>query len=300
MKNVKESFPVSHSLFVLVWMRGHLLILAAFILLVAGAHAEEDEADTFIGASQAALRAGKTDEAYALAGKAIVAAPKRLQPLLFRAKLYEKTGEHEKAIADYSAALKFDTATSRIYQERGQENFRAGHIKESIADFDEYIKQNPEAAPHHWQRGIALYYAGRFDDGKKQFEIHKTVNPNDVENAVWHFLCNARATTPEKARAELIKIENDGRVPMMQIYALFKGDLKPDDVLAAAKANNPSPTELEEQLFYAHLYLGIYFEALGDNDKAREHIFKSVNDYKSPHYMGDVARVHAAILKEKK
>ena len=278
------------------------LLLASFMIasLSMTTLAEDNDADSFMGAAQAAARAGKMEEAYALAGKAIEAAPKQLRPLLFRAKLYEKAGEHVKAIADYDAALKFDIAPPRLYQERGQEHFRAGHIKESIEDFDAYIKSDPGAAPHHWQRGIALYYAGRFEDGKKQFEIHKTVNPNDVENAVWHFLCNARATSPEKARAELIKIENDGRVPMMQIYALFKGELKPEDVIATAKAGNPPQATLDEQLFYAHLYLGIYYEAIGDAAKAKEHIFKSVDDFKSPHYMGDVARVHAAILREKK
>src|SRR5205085_5258473 len=147
---------------------------------------------------------------------------------------------------------------------------------------------DPERAPHHWQRGISLYYAGRFEDGVKQFELHQTVNPNDVENAVWHFLCNARATSPEKARKALIPIENDGRVPMMQIHALFKGDAKPEDVIKTAEAGTPSAAELNDRLFYAHLYLGIYFEAIGENAKAREHILKSVDDYKSEHYMGDV------------
>lgn len=281
-------------------MRIGLMFGVALAVLAASARAEEDEALSFMGAAQAAMRQGKTEEAYALATKAVEASPKKLQPLMFRGKLYEKTGQHAKAIADYDAALKFENAPPDIYQARGQEHFRAGHIAESIADFDAYIKANAGAAPHHWQRGISLYYAGRFEDGKKQFEIHQTVNPNDVENAVWHFLCNARASSPEKARAALIKIDNDGRVPMMQIYALFKGDLKPEDVIATAKAGNPAPAELDERLFYAHLYLGIYFEAIGDIAKAKEHIFKSADDFKSAHYMGDVARVHAAILREKK
>jgi lipoprotein NlpI len=45
-------------------------------------------------------------------------------------------------------------------------------------------------------------------------------------------------------------------------------------------------------LFYAHLYLGLYFEALGDAEKARKHITRAAGQYQTGDYMGDVARVH--------
>ena len=64
-------------------------------------------------------------------------------------------------------------------------------------------KAVPDEAPYLWQRGIALYYAGRYDDCRRQFESHRSVNPDDVENAAWHFLCVARAESPAKARAAL-------------------------------------------------------------------------------------------------
>jgi len=150
----------------------------------------------------------------------------------------------------------------------------------------------PFQVPQHWQRGIAYYYAGRFEAGRKQFELHQTVNPNDVENAVWHFLCVARASNVEKARAALIPITGDARVPMMEVHALFAGKLKPEDILKAATAGNPPAARLNRQLFYAHLYLGLYFEALGDDGKAREHITKAAGEYQTGDYMGDVARVH--------
>ena len=77
----------------------------------------------------------------------------------------------------------------------GEEAFRAGKIDESIKQFDLAIAAQPRLAPHHWQRGISLYYAGRFDDCRRQFEIHQTVNSEDVENSVWHFLCGSRLTS---------------------------------------------------------------------------------------------------------
>jgi lipoprotein NlpI len=107
----------------------------------------------------------------------------------------------------------------------------------------------------------------------------------------------ARLSGVEKARASLIPIEKDSRVPMMQIYDLFAGKAKAEDVLAAAKAGEGS--QLRQQLFYAHLYIGLYYEATGDEKLARENIFKAAEQYSEADYMGAVARVHAAVLRVK-
>ena len=77
--------------------------------------------------------------------------------------------------------------------------------------------------------------------------------------------------------------------------ALFAGKATPEDVIAAAQQ-----AKGDDPMFYAHLYLGLYFEAIGDREKTREHIFKAARDFKAPHYMGDVARVHARLLEKQK
>src|SRR5437667_135926 len=82
---------------------------------------------------------------------------------------------------------------------------------------------------------------------------HPTTDTNDVENAVWHYLCNARAHGRDRARKEILKIGKDGRVPMMTVYALFKGEAKPQDVLKDAEAGEAPDVVRKRQLFYAHL-----------------------------------------------
>ena len=47
-------------------------------------------------------------------------------------------------------------------------------------------------------------------------------------------MCMARKDGIDKARKEILKIGNDKRVPMRQVYDLYKGDLKPADVFNAA------------------------------------------------------------------
>lgn len=193
-----------------------------------------------------------------------------------------------------TAAIESGGGSAALYNRRGEANFRAGSIDASISDFDRAIQLEPRLAPHHWQRGISLYYAGRFEDGYKQFELHQTVNPSDVENGVWHFLCRARTNGIEDARAHMLPISGDPRVPMAEIWTLFQGKGTVEDVFAAAQRDNGGV--VHDQLFYAHLYVGLYYEALDQGAKASEHIRKAAEAPGATHYMGDVARVHARML----
>jgi lipoprotein NlpI len=190
-----------------------------------------------------------------------------------------------------------DPKLADAWQRRGEDHFRIGKITESISDFDAYLKLEPSEKPYHWQRGISLYYAGRFAEGKQQFELHQTVNSQDVENAVWHFLCTARAEGLESARKKLIPISADSRVPMAQVHRLFAGKGTVADVLTAARAA-PANAEAGEPLFYAHLYLGLYYEATGDNSHAKAEILQAAERADQNGYMGDVARVYAERLRK--
>ena len=174
--------------------------------------------------------------------------------------------------------------------DRAISEFVRGRVVESVAAFDQLVKVAPEVAPELWQRGIAQYYAGRYDDCRKQFELHRTVNPDDVENAAWHFLCVARAESAETARAALLPVGPDTRVPMRQIYLMFRGTMPPEEVLRAAG------TQPRAQ-FYARLYIGLYFEALGDARRALEHLtFAAADRYADAGgYMHTVAKVHLRV-----
>ena len=270
--------------------------LTAFVAVALFVAAET--ADDRLDKAQTALEKGRAKEALALADEAVGQAPKSPRARYVRGLAHEMLGKHTEAVADFDKALALDDKLAEAYDHRGSERFKLGQVKESLADFDRYLELRPEAKNGHWKRGISLYYVGKFEEGRKQFEGYEKVDTNDVENAVWHYLCNARAVGVEKARAAMLKIGKDRRVPMMEVYALYAGKAKPDDVLAAARAGEPSKDDLNRRLFYAHLYLGLYYEAEGDKKKAREHITRAADDYPIGHYMGDVARVARNALSE--
>ena len=177
--------------------------------------------------------------------------------------------------------------------ERAVQLFFAGKPAASAQLFDALIEQRPDLAPGLWQRGLALYYAGRYADGRRQFELHRTVNPNDVENPAWHYLCVARTTSPDQARAELLPVGRDARVPMREILSLYRGEGTEAEVLAAATAGDAD--QRRNQLCYAHLYLGLYAEAAGDTAAAKDHLLKAAGPYSMDHYMGRVAKLHVLL-----
>ncbi|HUY88070.1 MAG TPA: tetratricopeptide repeat protein [Pirellulales bacterium] len=256
----------------------------------------EKSVDELLAEAKAAFAQGQNDAALELADRAIERDPKSARPTFVRGVIYEALGRHEPAVADFDRALELDPRHADAYDHRGSERFKLCRIAESIADFDKAIELDPARERGHWKRGISYYYAGKYRPGRKQFESYQTFDDNDVENAVWRYLCMARGESADKARRELLKIKDDPRVPMMQVYAMFAGRAQPADVLAAAKAGEPSPEELNGRLFYAELYVGLYYDAAGVRDQAAEHIAAAV-EHRIEHYMWDVARIHAELLK---
>jgi lipoprotein NlpI len=275
-------------------MRRIVTAIGLTLLAVASA-----EAQSPLERAAALGRQGKHDEAIQLVSAELKARPGDAAALELRAHLYLEAGQPEKAVTDLSEVIRLNPKAARVIDLRGDAHLRLGKMAEAIADFDRYLELDPRRKPDHWRRGIALYYAGRYKEGVQQFELHQTVNSNDVENAVWHYLCNAKLVGPDKARAALIKVGPDRRVPMTTIFALFAGKAKPEDVLRDAVAGDPPDVFRKQNLFYAHLYLGLYHEAAGAAKASLDHMTKAATDYGQPHYMGDVARVHVLLRKSK-
>jgi hypothetical protein len=98
-----------------------------------------------------------------------------------------------------------------------------------------------------------------------------------------------RAETPAKARAALLPVRPESRAPMRQIYQMFKGEMRPEQMLASA---GPTP----EAQSYAYLYAGLYFEATENRKRALAEITIAANHYSTGGHMHDVAVVHRDIL----
>ena len=136
-------------------------------------------------------------------------------------------------------------APDALYRD-GVEAFRRGDIERSLEAFDALIALRPEQKAQLWQRGISLYYAGRLEECVAQFESHRTVNPDDAENATWHYLCVAALDGAEAARLRIFAAR-DSRTPLMAVHRLYAGTGSVDAVFVETTQRTDS--------FDAHLYV---------------------------------------------
>jgi lipoprotein NlpI len=169
---------------------------------------------------------------------------------------------------------------------RGSARFFAADLVGSVEDFDQVVKLDPASEPQLWQRGISYFYLERYQDCVRQFELHRTVNPNDVENPVWHLLCNVHvAGSLEQAQKAILPVGPDQRSPMREVYELFRGAAGVEVVRQAVTGGSASAR------FYAHLYLALWFEINGAEQESLAELRQAV-DLDLPGYMPEVARVH--------
>lgn len=218
-------------------------------------------------------------------------AQSRAEHLQWSAKASAALADH-----DYETALEFankiavQPAGNDFRRVAGDILLRCGDSKRAVELFDQYLDGKPQDRPYLWQYGIALYFDGKFKEGAKLFEVHREVNPNDVENAAWHFLCVAKSESADKAKQLLLPAPNDPRAPMEQVLEMLRtGDT--DSVKQHMTGRSSK--------FYGDFYLGLYADALGDHATAQRHLDAAAKDAPA-NYMGDVARVYARHLTKQK
>jgi len=205
--------------------------------------------------------------------------------------------DHREVVKLLTGAIDGGSAPDNYWYWRARANFCLGKVEDAVADFDRYIERSPGQKSRQWERGIALYYAGEFEKGAQQFELYQTYHDNDVENSVWRFLCLVPTVGLEEARGTMLPIRHDPRVPMMPIYALYQGKASLEEVWDAVNSGNPTQAQLAGRRFYAQLYIGLYHEARGETELAREQLLAAADEHKRTEqvnrYMWEVARVHA-------
>ena len=155
---------------------------------------------------------------------------------------------------------------AQVLVSKGMKEFREGNVQKSIEFFDEALELEPSIEPYLWQRGLSLYCVGAYENASKQFGRDVLVNPNDVEEAVWKFISDAKVSGKEEARKKFSKVGMDSRRIMESIRSMFEQDLKPDsvfpwDMLAGYRGDANS--------FYAKLYSALWYDIEGDSERYR-------------------------------
>jgi lipoprotein NlpI len=264
---------------------------------------EKSPQDKLLDQASSLFVSGHADEAIALASQAIELNTNHLRAWFMRGRFLQETDQPAKALADFKEVVRLNPSNGAVYSQLGTEYFKLGDFKKSLECFDEFLKRVPSQAPGFWQRGIVAFEAGQYEAALKQFEQYRQLDTNDVEVVVWQFLCTAKLRGLERARLSLLPAANDPRIPMKEVHRLFAGTVEPAEVLRVAGMETSRPNEtgsaeaLNLQMFYAHLYVGLYYEATGKLSQAADHIGQAGMIYRVKNFLGEFARVHSDVLR---
>ena len=137
---------------------------------------------------------------------------------------------------------------SAYFSQRGAAAFKRNQVDESCDAFDQVINLAPQYAASMWQRGLSLFYCERLQDGMAQFALDVTENPNDTEEAIWHYLCNARhraatvgpSRAASAAQSEMLRVGRETRPVMRAAMALYTGDGTVEQLAAMASGDSSS------------------------------------------------------------
>ncbi|XP_028083821.1 uncharacterized protein LOC114285034 [Camellia sinensis] len=172
---------------------------------------------------------------------------------------------------------------------RGMVLFTQGDVAGSLAEFDRAIELDPRQKAYLWQRGLSLYYLDRFEEGAEQFRLDVAQNPNDTEESIWCFLCEAQLYGIDEARRRYLEVGRDPRPVMREAYNMFRDGGDPEKLVAAFSRGQ------ESEYFYASLYAGLYYESQSKPDAAKVHMLaasQSPYGLRSDDYMASLSKVH--------
>ncbi len=269
-----------------------------------------EQEELFLQAIEA-LEAKNTDAMVRLMDRAVATDVTNHFAYIKRAQLFDLIGKNDQAARDYTTALGFighDAHYADVFQMRGCSNFKHGNIQGAVSDWVNFIRLKPDKEADHWQICVAYALLGSYEDARKQFEWHWTVNAEDMEVAFWHYLCVARMEGLESAQENLIEVTGEERVPMPELHQLFKGGGSEAEVWLAVEEGDPGKDERNQREFFANYYLGLHRQAAGKLEEADELIGKALEIAKSNEgYIGDspggqlragdIARVHSQQLR---
>eukprot|EP00268_Persea_americana_P049273 TRINITY_DN5272_c0_g1_i14.p1 TRINITY_DN5272_c0_g1~~TRINITY_DN5272_c0_g1_i14.p1 ORF type:complete len:269 (+),score=43.31 TRINITY_DN5272_c0_g1_i14:134-940(+) len=179
--------------------------------------------------------------------------------------------------------------SASIAVRRGMQLFRQGDVHGSLVEFDKAIELDPRQKAYLWQRGLTLYYLDRFEEGAEQFRLDIAVNPNDIEESIWCFLCEAQLYGVDEARKRFLEVGRDPRPVMHEAYNMFKDGGDPSKFVSEFLNGQ------QHEYFYASLYAGLYYESQNNPDAAKFHLVaacQSPYGLSSGDYMASLATVH--------
>ena len=220
---------------------------------------------------------------------------------------YDKS-DYDKAIADFSEAIRLNPLNASPYVGRGASYMSKQEYKKAIADFDEALKLSPGQAFAHMQRGIAYHQTGDADKALEDYSAAHDLTPKDPTPLINRGII--QYTKKGKFDAAIADFDESLRLNPKEINALINRGITyrqkndPDAAITdfnkaidlglqtasllklVAKDRDPSTAQLADQVAHAYYQRGMasidkqdYPAALEDFGRAMEITPKDARPY---------------------
>jgi lipoprotein NlpI len=123
---------------------------------------------------------GDRDRAIADYSEAIRLDPKYARPYNGRGNAYRAKGDLDRAIADYDEAIRLDPKYAAAYNDRGGAYQAKGDLDRAIVYYNEAIRLDPKYANAYANRGDAYRAKGDLDGAIADSNVAIRLNPKDV------------------------------------------------------------------------------------------------------------------------
>lgn len=138
----------------------------------------------------------------------------------YRGRAYANKGEPDLAIADFDAAAKLREDDPVIYHARGIELAVKGDYARAIGDFEKALQLDPKSQSVIFSRARTRFYAADFARAAADFETAFAARPN-VYTALWLYLARARggnADAEDLLERETRRLRNGWPAPLIALY----------------------------------------------------------------------------------
>ena len=207
---------------------------------------------------------GQHDRAIADYDAAIRLDPKFSDAYYTRGNAWGAKFEADRAIADYDAAIGINPKDRAALGSRAFEWTIKGDYAKAIADQDAVIRLDAKSAMAYLARGRARFYAGDFKGAIPDLQEAMKLEPNSY-TALWLYLTRKRAGIEGEELLEQGTADIRGGGWPWPAVVLFLGRTDVESVMAAA--TDRDATKQRDQLCEANFYVAHWY--LLRNDRAR-------------------------------
>ena len=229
-----------------------LSIAACTRVLDAGGESPGNRAIAFSNRGVAYADEGDLDRAIDDYSEAIRLDPKSAHAYNGRGNAYARKGDIDGAIADYGEAIRVDPMYANAYNGRGNAYARKGDLDRAIAEYGEAIRVDPKYDTAYYNRGRARFYQGATADAEADLRQAAALDPADAYSALWLEVVERRDGQSGHLTDATANIDKS-KWPGPVVHYLL-GELTLPALMAAA--DDPDATTRQNQLCEAEFYAG--------------------------------------------